>query len=263
MTAKELFQTKCIIGMVHCLPLPGTLNYGGDMDAVYAQALADARALEEGGATALIVENQHDVPTPIRLSHEQLAALAAVSSRVKEAVSIPIGIDAAFCDWKAALAIAVAVKADFVRLAVYVDHVMTASGEVSPCCYDAVRYRKQLGAENILFLCDAQVKHSYMLIDRIPVTASAKMAEENGADAIIVTGTTTGEAAPIEIIREVRKTVKVPLLVGSGFNAANAQEQLPFIDGAIVGSSLKEDGVITRPVDVNRVKELMAKVTNQ
>ena len=139
MTVKELFQTKCIIGMVHCLPLPGTLNYGGDMDAVYAQALADARALEEGGATALIVENQHDVPTPIRLSHEQLAALAAVSSRVKEAVSIPIGIDAAFCDWKAALAIAVAVKADFVRLAVYVDHVMTASGEVSPCCYDAVR----------------------------------------------------------------------------------------------------------------------------
>ena len=254
MTAKELFQTKCIIGMVHCLPLPGTLNYGGDMDAVYARALADARALEEGGATALIVENQHDVPTPVQLSYEQLTALAAVASRVKEAVSIPIGIDAAFCDWKAALAIAVAVKAD---------QVMTASGMVAPCCYDAVRYRKQLGAENILFLCDAQVKHSYMLVDRIPVTASAKMAEENGADAIIVTGTTTGEAAPIEIIREVRKTVKVPLLVGSGFNAANAQEQLPFVDGAIVGSSLKEDGILTRPVDVNRVKELMTKVSNQ
>ena len=260
MTVKEFFKEKCIIGMVHCLPLPGTLNYGGDMDKIYEQAIADAKALEEGGATALIVENQHDVPTPIELSHEQLAALAAVASRVKEVVSIPIGIDAAFCDWKASLAIAVAVKADFIRLAVYVDQVMMASGEVKPCCYEAVRYRKQLGAENILFLCDAQVKHSYMVVDSIPVTASAKMAEENGADAIIVTGTTTGEAAPIEIIKEVRKTVKIPLLVGSGFSEANAQEQLPFVDGAIVGSSIKEDGIITKPVDVARVKALMEKV---
>lgn len=262
MTTKELFKEKCIIGMVHCLPLPGTLNYSGSMDPIYEQAIADARALEAGGVTALIVENQHDVPAPIALSHEQIAALAAVASRVREAVDIPIGIDAAFCDWKAAIAIAVAVKADFIRLAVFVDQVMTASGVVDPCCVDAVRYRKQLGADGLLFLCDAQVKHSYMTVGSIPVTASAKMAEDNGADAIIVTGTTTGEAAPVEIIKEVRKTVKLPLLVGSGFNAANAAQQLPYIDGAIVGSALKRDGVIIKPVDIERVKTLMETVKN-
>lgn len=257
MTAEELFKTKCIIGMVHCLPLPGTLNYGGSMDPIYEQAISDAIALEKGGATALIVENQHDVPAPLKLSPEQFACLAAVASRVREAVSIPIGIDAAFCDWEASIAIAYAVKADFIRLPAYVDNVMVAAGEVAPCCEKAIRYRKQLHAENILFLCDIQVKHSYMTVDSIPVTASAKMAEENGADAIIVTGSTTGEATPIDLIKTVRQTVKIPLLVGSGFNANNAPEQLPFIDGAIVGSSLKEDGVITRPVDQNRVSGLM------
>lgn len=257
MTAKELFSKKCIIGMVHCLPLPGSLNYGGCMDEIYEKAIFDAKALEEGGASALIVENQFDVPSPEELSAEQFAALAAVASRVKEVVSIPLGIDASFCDWKSAIAIANAVNADFIRLAVFVDEVMTASGRKRPCCTEATRYRKQLGAENILFLCDAQVKHSYMVVDGIPVTASAKMAEENGADAIIVTGTTTGEAAPIDIIKEVRKTVNIPLLVGSGFSSKNASEQLPFIDGAIVGSSIKQDGVITKPVDVLRVKELM------
>lgn len=257
MTSKELFNTKCIIGMVHCLPLPGTLNYEGDMDKIYERAIADAKALEAGGASALIVENQHDVPAPIQLSYEQLAALAAVASRVKEAVSIPVGIDAAFCDWKASLAIAVAVKADFIRLAVFVDRVVMASGVVNPCCYDAVRYRKQLGAENVLFLCDVQVKHSYMTVDNISITASAKMAEESGADAIIVTGSTTGEAAPIDMIKTVRQAVKLPLLVGSGFSEKNAREQLPLIDGAIVGSSIKENGVIMNPIDVNRVKTLM------
>lgn len=260
MTTKELFSEKCIIGMVHCLPLPGTLLYKGDMNAVFDQALADAEALEKGGASALIVENQNDIPTGIKLSPEQFAALAAVASRVRERVSIPVGIDAAFRDWQAALAIAVAVKADFIRVPVFVDTVMTAAGKIDPCCLEVVRYRKQLGAENVLLLCDVQVKHSYMLLDDISVVASAKMAEQNGADAIIVTGTTTGEATPVELIRQVKKAVSIPVLAGSGFNGSNAPEQLPYIDGAIVGSALKQGGILTNPVDRALVEGLMAKI---
>lgn len=260
MRVREFFQQKKIIGMVHCLPLPGTLGYDGDMDRIYAQALADAQTLAQAGVGALIVENQNDVPMSAALSAEQFAALAAVASRVREHVAIPVGIDAAFCDWKAAMAIAVAVKADFIRCAVFVDTVMTAAGVIAPCCTDVVRYRKQLGADEILLFCDVQVKHSYMVVDSIPIAASAKMAAENGADAIIVTGSTTGEAAPIDIIRQVRDSVDLPILVGSGFSEANAHQQLAYIDGAIVGSSLKEGGVLTNPVDLARTKKLMQRV---
>lgn len=34
---------KCLIGMVHCLPLPGTLGHGGDMEKIYENG-ADRRA---------------------------------------------------------------------------------------------------------------------------------------------------------------------------------------------------------------------------
>lgn len=33
-----------LIGMVHCLPLPGTMNYGGSMDAIVDKATEDAHA---------------------------------------------------------------------------------------------------------------------------------------------------------------------------------------------------------------------------
>lgn len=260
MTVNELFKEKCIIGMVHLLPLPGTLNYNGDIDKIYEQAIADAKALQAGGASALIVENMNDVPAPVKLSAEQFAFLAAAAARVKDVVTIPVGIDAAFCDWKASIAIAKAVKADFVRLAVFVDQVVIASGQVDPCCCEAVKYRKELGADNILFLCDAQVKHSFMKTGSISLVESAKMAEENGADAVIVTGASTGQATPIDMIKEVRNVVKVPVLAGSGFSADNCVSQLPYIDGAIVGSSFKEGGVLTNPVDELRVRKLMDRV---
>ena len=49
----------------------------------------------------------------------------------------------------------------------------------------------------------------------------------------------------------------VPVLVNTGLRASNAAELLRFADGAIVGSSLKVDGVTWNPVDERRVRELM------
>ena len=87
---------KCLIGMVHCLPLPGTLGHGGDMEKIYEKALADARTLEAAGFDAVIVENTTDMPYARSLSAGQLAALAAVTRCVVQAVRIPVGVDASF-----------------------------------------------------------------------------------------------------------------------------------------------------------------------
>ena len=53
---------RAIIGMVHLQPLPGSPRFAGDLDAVEAAALADARALAAGGVHAIIVENFGDAP---------------------------------------------------------------------------------------------------------------------------------------------------------------------------------------------------------
>ena len=50
-----------LIGVVHLLGLPGSPRAVPLVDAI-ERAVADARALEHGGADAIIVENFHDAP---------------------------------------------------------------------------------------------------------------------------------------------------------------------------------------------------------
>ena len=256
----DLFSKKCIIGMVHCPALPGTKNYDGNMQNVIDRAVADAKTLSDAGVDALIVENFNDYPMTNYLQLEQVAALAAVAQAVKEVISIPMGIDAAFTDTKASIAIAVATGADFIRIPVFVDTVVTADGIAFPAAGEAIRYRRMLGAEHIQFLADIQTKHTHMVSKDVTIEESAELAEESGADAIIVTGQHTGQATPVDVIEKVRKVSKLPVLVGSGFSVKNAEEQLKIIDGAIVGSAFKEGGIISNPVEFEKTKAVMDKV---
>ena len=98
-----------------------------------------------------------------------MAALTAVATVVAREATIPVGIDAAFCDPMASLAIAVAVGATFIRVPVFVDTVVTSDGIVKPCARELQRYRKLLGAENIALLCDIQTKHTFMLSSAISI----------------------------------------------------------------------------------------------
>lgn len=163
MAKLDLLEKKSIIGMIHTLALPGTMDYCGDMTKVIDRALADLHAMQNAGVDAVIVENFCDHPAGTKLEPEQMAALTAVATVVAREATIPVGIDAAFCDPMASLAIAVAVGATFIRVPVFVDTVVTSDGIVKPCARELQRYRKLLGAENIALLCDIQTKHTFML----------------------------------------------------------------------------------------------------
>ncbi len=246
--------------MVHLLPLPGTPLYNGNMEEIYSSALRDTRTLEEGGVTALMIENFGDMPYKKTLEIEQVAAMAAVSSVIKQHTDLPIGIDAAFCDYKAAFSVALAAKADFVRLAVFVDTVESFNGIMEPCSADALYYRKAIGAEHIAILADVQVKHTHMLVPNVPIEESAKVAVSCMADAIIVTGTHTGSETPLEAVKRVKAVVDVPVVVGSGVSSKNIHEQLSIADGAIVGTSLKTSNDPFSPIDFEKVKSLVENV---
>ena len=230
------------------------------MEQIIWQARQDAMTLEKAGMDALIVENMGDSPFAAKLGTEQICALTAVALEVKRAVSIPAGIDAAFNDYRAALSVAVVVGGAFVRIPVFVDTVVFSDGIISPCARDCVDFKRQLGAEQIQILADIQVKHAFMLVPGITPEQSARMAADCGADAILVTGTQTGEETPLELVQRVKSVVSLPVLTASGFNAQNAAMQLAWADGAIVGSGLKENGVLSNPVSYDLAWELMEKV---
>ncbi|HIZ46956.1 MAG TPA: BtpA/SgcQ family protein [Candidatus Olsenella pullistercoris] len=248
---------KFVIGMVHCLALPGTAEFGGDVKKIMDQAVADALTLEKAGVDAVIVENMNDNPFGATLDTPQVAALSAATARVRDAVSIPVGVDAAFNDCVASLSIAKANGCQFVRIPVLVDTVLFTNGLITPCSKLCMETRRNLEAADVMVLADVQVKHAHMVLPDMPVETSAKEAASCGADAIIVTGSAIGVETPIDMIRRVKSVVDVPVIAGSGVKAENIDEQLNIADGAIIGSSLKKGGDVHNPIDYDLVREVL------
>jgi membrane complex biogenesis BtpA family protein len=260
MDLKELFRTdRPVIGMVHLPALPLSPKWQGkSYDQIFDFALRDAKALAEGGVDGMIVENQQDVPfLPERVAPVTLAFMAAITREIQRQVSVPLGVNVLFNDWQAELAVAEAGGAQFIRVEVLVDPSWSDMGPLDACAPEMLRLRAALHSRVRLF-ADVQGKYTAPRSPR-PLVDSAHDAETRGlADALIVTGSGTGHSAPIENVRAVKAGVHLPVLVGSGVTPQNAAEMLSTADGAIIGSYMKKDGKLDNPVDVERVRTMMA-----
>ena len=118
---------------------------------------------------------------------------------------------------------------------------------------------KELGAEHIKLFCDVDKKHS-LPFPGLDLETHIEWTEFYRPDALIVSGRMTGDAPKVEKVRRARELATRPILMGSGTTTANVGEFLKYADGAIVGSSLKVDGVGENPVDPEQVKRYMAAV---
>lgn len=248
---------KTIIGMVHCLPLPKTPHFADNCETIIQQAVEDAKKLEEAGCDAVCIENMGDAPLTISMDVPQIAALSAVCAMIRKEISLPLGIDAAFNDYKSSLSIAKILGADFVRIPVFVDTVVYFGGTINPVACDCMRFRKELGAEDVKILADIQVKYTKMLLPSVSLEESAKNAVACGADALVVTGSASGDETPLESIQRIKELVSVPVIAGSGVNTENIKTQLAVADGAIVGSSLKEGGIMSNPISLPMTRDLV------
>jgi membrane complex biogenesis BtpA family protein len=260
---RSLFERpKVIIGMVHLKPMPGFPGSSGDMSGIIKHAVDDALTLQKGGVDGLIVENIFNRPRQKTVGPETVVPMTLAMKEIVEAVDIPVGIKVLFNDVKAELAIVNCTGAHFVRVSVYTDAVVAMAGIIEGCAYEAITYRRMLGAEHIKILADVHIKHAAPLAPR-PVEHSAFDAATSGmADGLVVTGQRTGLATNLDDVIAVKRTVPDKLLlVGSGTNIDNVTEILQHADGAIVGTYFKVDGVIENPVDENRVRRFMERVT--
>jgi membrane complex biogenesis BtpA family protein len=249
---------KVLIGVVHLLPLPGSPQYGGRLQNIFDMAAADAAAYEKGGATAVIVENFGDIPfTAGPVAPETIAAMARAGAAVRSAIDLPIGFNVLRNDARAALGLAAACDGTFIRVNVHTGAMLTDQGIVQGAAYETVRVRAHLCPQTQI-LADVHVKHAVPLGNQ-PLQDAARDAWERGkADALIISGPGTGLPAlraDVEAARQI--CPNAPLLIGSGFSAENAHDFLPWINGAIVGSSLKQNGRLGNPVGAARVKALV------
>lgn len=248
--SREDFAARFVpaaVGMIHLPPLPGSPCWDGDMGAVRAAALRDAAALCEGGFGAFMVENYHDVPFhPGTVPAATVAALTAVAAELRrEFPERLLGINVLRNDVDAALAVAAATGAHFVRCNVHVGAAVTDQGMIEGRAWRTMRRRRELGLD-VGVMADVSVKHARPLVGR-PLDEEARDLRLRGlADAVIVTGPATGAGADPADVRTVRDALPdCPLLVGSGVTPRTVDEILPTADGVIIGSALQHDGVVS------------------
>jgi membrane complex biogenesis BtpA family protein len=257
-----LTNQKTIIGMIHVDPLPGTPKFNSRMPEIIAKARAEARLYQEAGIDVLAIENMHDAPYLKRqVGPEVVAAMAVLGYEVKQATGLRCGLQILAGANHEALAAAMAAGLDFVRVEGFVFAHVADEGLIDGSAGPMLRYRRQIGADEVLVLTDIKKKHSsHAITADVSIVETAHAAEFFLSDGVIVTGAATGLEASLEELQQVKAAVAIPVLVGSGITLDNVDRYLAVADGLIVGSYFKLGGHWSRGVDFERAKTFMQKV---
>jgi membrane complex biogenesis BtpA family protein len=254
-------RPKTIIGMVHLPALPGSPLYDATagMAGIRDWVQRDLDALQSGGIHAVMFCNENDRPYRLDADLGTVAAMADVVASFRGELSVPFGVNALW-DPMATLAIAAATGADFCR-EIFTGAFAGDFGLWVRSAGDAFRYRRQLGAEQVRMMFNINAEFAQQLAPRPVPEVARSVAFSSSPDAILISGPITSqpvEASNLALVKEAVRSTGIPVLVNTGFRASNALELLEHADGAIVGSSLKQDGTTWNRVERARVSELMA-----
>jgi hypothetical protein len=247
-----------LIGVIHLDALPGSPRAAGPFSKTVERAATDARHLADAGFEAAIVENYGDVPfTPGRVDPCTVACMTACALGVRRAAPhLALGINVLRNDARAALGIAAATEASFIRINVHTGARITDQGLVQGEAYDTLRRRSELGLGHVRLLCDIAVKHSAPLGDRLLEEEAQDAVERGLADAALLTGSATGRPVRDADVLTMRAAVKVPVLVASGATP-DRLSVMNVAHGVIVGSWLRASGKAGDPVDPARAKQFV------
>jgi membrane complex biogenesis BtpA family protein len=264
---KILFgKPKAIIGVVHSQPLPGAPGYDAEtVESLYDFAVREAEHYATGGFDGVIVENHGDIPflKPDDIGPETVASMAVLADRVRRACGLPVGINVLANGALAALAIAKAADALFVRVNQWANAYVANEGIIEGPAAKATRYRSWLRARDIKVFADVHVKHgAHAIVADRGIPELTRDVEFFDADVVIVTGQRTGDEATKEEISEIKGATSLPVVVGSGVHQGNVGGILSLCDGVIVASSLKRDGVWWNEIDPIRIRQFMEKARN-
>ena len=246
--------------MIHVGALPGTPANRHTVAELEAQAVAEARRYKAGGIHAIGLENMHDVPY-LRggVGPEITAAMTIIARAVKAESELPCGVQILAGANHEALAVAHAASLDFVRVEGYAFAHVADEGIIQSSAASLLRYRRAIGAERVQVWADVKKKHSsHAITSDVSVGETAAAVEFMRADAVIVSGSVTGQEPSDADLSAVTRQCGLPIYVGSGITADNLPRYYALANGFIVGTYLKKDGRWTETVDPERVERLMS-----
>lgn len=235
---------KLIIGMVHVGPSPGTPFYSQDsLAATTEKAIADAQALERGGANGCLLQNNDrtysiDSSDPVVIAH-----MARIATLVRAAVSpgFQVGVQLMVNDIRSSLAITKVCGGTFTRAVAMIGRTTTRHGSVQAKPYEVLAYRQSIGAQHIPLV--VQIDSVQFRWEGPPTTIGelAASAKQLGAAAVEIAHSDENRA--LEQISVIRRSVPdLPIMLGGYTNQKNAARLLQRADGAFVGSAFEVGG---------------------
>lgn len=247
-----------LVGVCHLLPLPAGPQLSPGFAAVRERALFDARVLSDAGFDAVILENFGDAPFPAGPVEPHVAAFVAIlAAEIKSRHLLRVGINLLRNDAHAAMGVAAAANADFIRVNVHTGAMLTDQGVLQGEAHQTLRYRQELGVQ-IQVCADVLVKHAVPLAAQDIGMVAEETFRRGGADVLIVTGEGTGKLADPDRVRRVREAVPEAVVwLGSGVSAETVQGWATLAHGAIVGTAIHEERSIRlplSPVEATRVR---------
>ncbi len=262
MDLAQLFKTETpVIGVVHLLPLPTSARWGGNLHSVIERAEQEATALATGGVDGIILENFFDAPfSRGRVDSATVSAMTLVVERIRNLVTVPLGVNVLRNDALSAMAIASCTNSAFIRVNVLSGVMATDQGTIEGCAHELLRFRRELGSD-VKIMADVMVKHAHPISTPNLSIAVKDTVERGLADAVVLSGSATGHPPNPEDLELARSAAPdTPIFIGSGASIDNIATLKPVADGVIVSSSLKRGGKLKNPIDPVRVGQFMEAV---
>ena len=258
---KEMFGTdKPIIALLHLNAFPGDplFKKGDSMKKTVEDARKDLKALQDGGVDGVLISNEFSLPYQQKIDYIGPAAMARVIGELMSDIKIPFGIDCE-ADPMAAIDLAAAVDADFIRglfTVVYAGD----DGITMPDIGAILRRKKALGLDDLKMLYFINNESDEYIVERELIDIAKSTIFDAHPDAFLIMGQYAGQDADSGSITQIRESIDVPVLCGTGCNARNIKEKLDISDGVTVGTTFKKDGKFENHIDPERVKEFMDQV---
>lgn len=248
-----------LVGVLHLPALPGAPRASIPLARIIQHAVKEAQLLERVGFDALILENFGDAPFfKSEVPPITVASLTRVVSEVARVVELPLGVNVLRNAGSAALAVADAADASFIRVNILSGAYATDQGVIEGCGALLLRERHALGSQARIW-GDVLVKHARPLSTEEPELAVEETIARGGAEAVIVTGTTTGRAVDLDRLRKVSRAAEhlgAPTYIGSGCTAESWPALSRHAYGAIIGSAFRQGGRAGALIDPERARAI-------
>lgn len=256
---QELFgKPKAIIGMVHFPPLPGQPLYDSSsgLQGIVDRVAHDLEILVDCGFDAVLFCNEGDRPYRTQVGPEAPATMASVISQVARHLDIPFGVDILW-DPKAAIALAKATGARFVR-EVFTGVYASDFGLWNTDPAATLSYRRQIDADDVKLFYNITAEFATPLASRDLATTARSTVFSSLADALCVSGPITGVGADSAHLVAAKEAVPdTPVFANTGVKPSTVGEILKSVDGCIVGTALKRNGITWEEVDRERALALL------